>query len=187
MHLEFVLRMYQKQLARGTHFLHEHPATADSWEEDPVQELLERPGVGTVVGHMRRQGMKLLVPDGEVRPVQKPTRWASSASEVLKRLGLRCTNETCRPGDPRWHQHTALEGRLPGGQLRTQAAAHYPPALCASILRGVAAQYAREGRPMPKSVQKRLDEGRAVYDLGEGPQDPNPAAEAHGTPSPHMG
>ena len=42
-HLEFVLRMCQKQLARGAHFLHEHPATADSWEEDPVQELLEQP------------------------------------------------------------------------------------------------------------------------------------------------
>ena len=48
-HLEFVLRMYQKQLARGTHFLHEHPATADSWEEDSVKDLLERPGVGTVI------------------------------------------------------------------------------------------------------------------------------------------
>ena len=35
---------------------------------------------------------------------------------------------------------------------------------------------------MPKSVQKRLDEGRAVYDLGMGPQDPDTAAEADGTP-----
>ena len=37
---------------------------------------------------------------------------------------------------------------------------------------------------MPKSVQKRLDEGRAVYDLGEGPKDPETAAEARGTPNP---
>ena len=59
MHLEFVLRLYRKQLARGTHFLHEHPATADSWEEDPVQELLRQPGVNSVVGHMCRQGMQL--------------------------------------------------------------------------------------------------------------------------------
>ena len=105
MHLEFVLRMYRKQLARGAHFLREHPAPAESWEEGPVQEFLAQPGVSTVVGHMCRQGMRLLAPDGEVRPVRKPTRWASSASEVLKRLGLRCTNETCRPGDPRWHHH----------------------------------------------------------------------------------
>ena len=132
-----------------------------------MQELLKQPGVNTVIGHMCRQGMKLQAPDGEVRPVRKPTRWASSASEVLKRLGLRCTNETCGPGDPRWHPHTALEGRLPGGQLRTQAAAHYPPALCANILRGVASQYAREGKPVPQVVQKRLGEGRAVCDLSE--------------------
>ena len=37
---------------------------------------------------------------------------------------------------------------------------------------------------MPKSVQKRLDEGRAVYDLGEERQDPDTAAEARGTPDP---
>ena len=101
-----------------------------------MQQLLAEPGVSSVVGHMCRQGMRLQSPDGRVLPVRKPTRWASSAREVLKRLGLRCANETCQPGDPHWHDHTALEGRLPGGQLRTEAAAHYPPALCASILWG---------------------------------------------------
>ena len=85
---------------------------------------------------------------------------------MLKRLGLRCAKEGCRPGDPRWHEHTTLEGRLPGGELHTQAAAaRYPAALCTSILRGVAAQHAREGSPMPRALRKRLDEGRAVYNL----------------------
>ena len=37
---------------------------------------------------------------------------------------------------------------------------------------------------MPKLVQKRLDEGRAVYDLGVGPKGPEAAAEAQGTPKP---
>ena len=126
LHLEFVIKLYRQQLARGAHFLHEHPATADSWDEPSMQELLAIPGVGTVVGHMCRQGMRIQAPDGRILPVRKPTRWASSAPEVLKRLGLRCTNEGCRPGDPRWHEHTVLEGRLPGGELRTQAAARYP-------------------------------------------------------------
>ena len=92
-----------------------------------MQELLSEQGVSTVVGHMCRQGMRLRSPDGRVLPVRKATRWASSASEVLKRLGLRCTNEGRKPGDQGWHDHVVLEGRLPGGQLRTQAAAHYPP------------------------------------------------------------
>ena len=99
LHLEFVVKLYWKQLARGAHFLHEHPSTAGSWDEPFMRELLAEPGVGTVIGHMCRQGMRLQAPDGRALPVRKPTRWASSASEVLKRLGLRCTNEGCRPGD----------------------------------------------------------------------------------------
>ena len=143
MHLEFVIRLYRKQLARGAHFLHEHPATADSWAEPAMEKLLAEPGVQSVVGDMCRQGMKLQGPDGHVRPVRKPTRWAGSAEEVLRRLSLRCTNAGRPRNDPRCHEHTTLEGRLPGGQLRTRAAAHYPPELCANILRGIGAQRVR--------------------------------------------
>ena len=102
LHLAFVVKLYRKQLARGAHFLHEHPASATSWEEPCMQELLGQPGVSTVVGHMCRQGMRRLSPDGRMLPVRKPTRWASSAAEVLKRLGLRCTNEGCQPGGRGW-------------------------------------------------------------------------------------
>ena len=110
-HLEFVAKLYLKQLARGAHFLHEHPASADSWETDVMIKVLSKPGVNSVVGHMCRQGMRIQAPDGRELPVRKPTRWASSAPEVLRRLGARCTNEGLRPGGPGWHDHTALEGR----------------------------------------------------------------------------
>ena len=119
--------------------------------------------MSTVVGHMCRRGMRLQAPDGRELPVRKPTRWASSAPEVLRRPEARCSNEGRRPGDPGWHDHTIPEGRLPGGFLRAQAAATYPPTLCISILRGIAAQRAREGHPLPKVARTRLDEGRAVY------------------------
>ena len=42
-------------------------------------------------------------------------------------------------------------------------------------------QYAREGRPMPTVVQKRLDEGRAVYDL-EHDGEEETVVGAHRTP-----
>eukprot|EP00969_Alexandrium_andersonii_P174303 7706592-Alexandrium_andersonii.AAC.1 len=45
-------------------------------------------------------------------------------------------------------------------------AAQYPPALCAAILRGIAAQHARGGRALPERVARRLDQGRAVVNLG---------------------
>ena len=135
-HLEFVVELYRRQRARGAHFLHEHPASADSWDTDVVQDLLAEPGVQSAAGHMCRHGMRMMVPDGEVRPVRKPTRWASSAPEVLRRVALRCLNVGCRPGNPGWHQHVALEGSLPGGR----AGRARPPAtqrLCALSYCGV--------------------------------------------------
>ena len=43
-HLHFVISLYDAQLRGGRHFLHEHPASADSWEESSMQELLAQPG-----------------------------------------------------------------------------------------------------------------------------------------------
>eukprot|EP00969_Alexandrium_andersonii_P164015 7248844-Alexandrium_andersonii.AAC.1 len=37
--------------------------------------------------------------------VRKPTRWASSAPEVLRRVGLQRANEGQQPSDPRWREH----------------------------------------------------------------------------------
>ena len=92
-HLSCVVKLYLRQLARGAHFLHEHPATATSWDEDIVKFLLARPGVDSAVGHMCQQGMTQVAADGRVLPVRKATRWASSAPEVFARLGRRCVNE----------------------------------------------------------------------------------------------
>eukprot|EP00969_Alexandrium_andersonii_P261180 11546630-Alexandrium_andersonii.AAC.1 len=36
---------------------------------------------------------------------------------------------------------------------------------CTAILRGIAAQHAREGRPVPRRVQGRMDRGMAAFDL----------------------
>eukprot|EP00969_Alexandrium_andersonii_P010309 449856-Alexandrium_andersonii.AAC.1 len=47
----------------------------------------------------------------------------------------------------------------------TAHAAVYPPALCTAILRGIAAQRAREGRPIPRHAQDRMDRGMAAFDL----------------------
>eukprot|EP00969_Alexandrium_andersonii_P056460 2489200-Alexandrium_andersonii.AAC.1 len=45
-------RLYEAQLDRGAHFLHEHPASATSWDTREMQELLSRPGVSSGIGHM---------------------------------------------------------------------------------------------------------------------------------------
>ena len=40
-HLEFVCHLYRKQAKAGRWFLHEHPAQADSWGEQCVQDVLK--------------------------------------------------------------------------------------------------------------------------------------------------
>eukprot|EP00975_Prorocentrum_lima_P032858 6900186-Prorocentrum_lima.AAC.1 len=54
-----------------------------------------------------------------------------------------------------------------------------PPALCTAILRGIAAQHAREGQVIPAHVEQRLEDGRALYSLGEQQSEPDvPDSEA---------
>ena len=162
--------LYKAQLRRGAHFLHEHPAPAKSWDTAEIKDLLNQPGVSSVIGHMCCHGMKVPASasaDGQDLLVRKPTRWASSSSELLQRLGRRCSNEGRSPSDPHWHQHAVLEGRAPGGENRTALAAIYPPRLCIAILRGIAAQTARAGKALPAAIAQRWSEGRSVYNLEE--------------------
>eukprot|EP00969_Alexandrium_andersonii_P014752 644556-Alexandrium_andersonii.AAC.1 len=70
----------------------------------------------------------------------------SSYPEILTRVRLRCQNEGLPAGDPKLHTHAVLQGRGSSGENLTARAAACPPALCAAILRGIAAQHAREGR-----------------------------------------
>eukprot|EP00969_Alexandrium_andersonii_P232675 10273099-Alexandrium_andersonii.AAC.1 len=69
-------KLYQSQLERGAHFLHEHPASAASWQEPRMTELPSRPEVERGIGHMCRFGMRvpwLASAGGGSRLVRKPT------------------------------------------------------------------------------------------------------------------
>eukprot|EP00969_Alexandrium_andersonii_P341663 15101887-Alexandrium_andersonii.AAC.1 len=49
--LAFTTELCWAQLGRGAHFLHEHPASASSWQEPCMVELLSQPGVESGIGH----------------------------------------------------------------------------------------------------------------------------------------
>ena len=51
-HLRFMVELFQLQLDAGRYVLFEHPAGADSWDLDFVRDLLDRPGMTTIVTHM---------------------------------------------------------------------------------------------------------------------------------------
>eukprot|EP00969_Alexandrium_andersonii_P312421 13803501-Alexandrium_andersonii.AAC.1 len=46
--LDFVVKLCPSQLERGDRFLREHPASASSWKEPAMVDLLPRPGVSSV-------------------------------------------------------------------------------------------------------------------------------------------
>eukprot|EP00969_Alexandrium_andersonii_P015176 662892-Alexandrium_andersonii.AAC.1 len=87
--------------------------------------------------------------------------------EILKRVRLRRSIECLPAGVPRLREHAVLQGKDAAGANLAARAAENPRALRAAILRGVAAQRAREGRCLPTPARRRLERGRAVYDLSE--------------------
>ena len=139
--LDFALEVYEMQVRGGRHFLHEHLASAGSWQEPRVQKMLQRPGVDTVVAHLCQYGLKAKDDMGQWKPAMKATRFASSSPEVLRLLSKKC---------PRRHEHQQLVNG------RAKDAAVYPPALCRAILKGIDAQRRREGLAMPAGLAARV-------------------------------
>ena len=124
-HLAFVCKLYQIQLDENRFFLHEHPASAKSWQEHCVTQISDRSDVGLIVGHQCQYGLETPDLDGRPTPALKPTRWMSNSQCMLNRLGARC------PGD---HIHQPLVGG------RAKAAQIYPDKLLLEILRGMVDQ-----------------------------------------------
>ena len=132
-HLRFCSLLYQHQLRRGRHFLHEHPWGASSWKVDCIEDLLADPRVFTVETHMCRFGMTSHIRerDGPRGLVKKPTGFMTSSRCIAAQLDSRCDGS---------HEHVHLVGG------RASAAQVYPDELCRSILRGVVRQKAEDGR-----------------------------------------
>ena len=131
-HLSFVVDLYKMQMDRGKHFLHEHPATARSWQEEKVVQLMNRAGVHTVVADQCQYGLKSRSPTGEYLPVMKPTRFMTSSEQMSRRLQRRCKRD---------HKHQQLVGG------RAASAAFYPMPLVKAILLGFETLLRRNSGP----------------------------------------
>eukprot|EP00972_Heterocapsa_arctica_P034663 5104695-Heterocapsa_arctica.AAC.1 len=46
--LKFAISVYEWQLRRGRFFIHEHPASAASWQAQEIKSLMSRDGVCSV-------------------------------------------------------------------------------------------------------------------------------------------
>ena len=130
-HLKCVCQLYQLQLDNGRHFLHEHPASAASWDEKCIRRIMDLHPVGLVTADQCEYG--LTTPSQEdpsvMAPAKKPTKFMSSSPHMLKQLSKRCSGGHT-------HQH------LVGG--RSANAAFYPLPLVTAILRGIRDTYDAE-------------------------------------------
>ena len=133
-HIDFVVSVYREQLENNRYFVHEHPATATSWQLRSIEELMQASEVGRVVGDQCQYGAEVQRGPAKGQPVRKPTGFMSNSPEVLRVLSRKCSGRggTC--------------SRLSGGRHATCSgtiaadAAIYPRKLCQALLIGIAAQ-----------------------------------------------
>ena len=126
-HMKFVTKMYEKQMQAGRLFLHEHPASASSWQLACVTKLAEKEDVQITTTDLCMFGLKTTGtgPGGDRREMyaNKRTKFMTNSPKIAEELSRRSKE---------LHAHQ----RLIGGK-RAEAAARYPPELCKAICRGL--------------------------------------------------
>ena len=141
-HLWVACESYKRQLARGRHFLHEHPWGAGSWEEDVVREVLSLSGVQLVKGPMCRWGMRPAARGGPSREVEgyvrKEAGFMTSLPELAKVLEDQCEN-AIKGREREWHRRVHLIG---GTAAAEQV---YPPRMVRAVLGALKRAMLRDG------------------------------------------
>ena len=134
-HLSLCIERYRRQIKKKRYFLHEHPAGADSWDEEEIQRLQQEPDVFTVAGPMCAWGMTIHAKRKGSGLVYKDTKWVTNSPEIAEVLDQHCRN---RRGGP-IHRHVALIGGL------AKLAEAYPDELVVSVLEGLRRQMKADG------------------------------------------
>ena len=91
-HFEFATKLYQLQIQEGRCFLHGHPASASSCEEDCAKKILKAEGVENVIGDQCQYGFKSKDKNG-AGPARKTTAFMTNAPCVALQLKRRCPNQ----------------------------------------------------------------------------------------------
>ena len=118
--LTFCAVVYEEQRRNGRDATLEHPWRSKAWK---TRAFCKMKGHDTYVDQCQ---YKLKLPDDEgvIRPVRKPTCFRTTGSVIRDLLWNTCSEE---------HQHTPLEGSIPGAGPRSKLAENYPPPLASKI------------------------------------------------------
>ena len=141
--MEFVVRLYKKQIDAGRFFIHENPAHAKSWAFPCIRKMMRELGVDVVETDQCMFGLKTWGSSkAQLVWAKKPTRFMTNSRSIGHELKRKCDGT---------HPHQPLvDGRA-------KDAARYPPALCRAICRGIA-----------KEKMQRQYGIRAVMEVREG-------------------
>ena len=122
-HLNCCCYLYGRQLQRGQHFLHEHPARALSWVHPQMAAICKMHGVNLVTADQCMYGLETpSAVDGSPASAMKPTRFLNSLIYMARRLQKRC-------------DHSRVHQQLVGGNCKDAAYDH--PPLIRAMLRGM--------------------------------------------------
>ena len=108
-HIEFCCGLYEHQLRRGAHFVHEHPWSARSWSMDCVNKLVHNDKVMIAMTDQCRFGLTTAGEDGTTGPARKRTGFLSSSWAVIEELEGACNGAHD-------HHHHLIDGRANGGR-----------------------------------------------------------------------
>lgn len=90
LHLNFMITIYKNQLAKGKYFIHEHPASAVSWDEREMAKLMAHIGVILTMAEQCMYGQETRSEGGGTAPALKPTKFLTHSEPMAKLLRRRC-------------------------------------------------------------------------------------------------
>ena len=120
-HVDVCCEVYQHQLQRGAHVLHEQQWSASSWRLWKIDQRVADPSVYLVHSDQGRLGLVVPDQDGHLKPAKKTTG-------IADELNKECSND---------REHQVLLGG------RAAACAVYPPGLCRPSCIGMSRQHGR--------------------------------------------
>ena len=127
-HMEFVARLYRKQIEGDRVFLHENPAHAKSWALPCIRRVARETGVDIAEADQCMFGSRTGGSSKTQRVLaKKPTKFMTNSRSIGRELSRGCDGQ---------HSHQPL---IDG---RAADASRYPLALCRAICRGIAKEKA---------------------------------------------
>ena len=83
-HIEFVVELYEIQWRAGRLFLHEHPATATSWDLECIRQLESKFGVVLTRADQCMYGLETYGKQGEAKAAKKATKFLTNIVGIGK-------------------------------------------------------------------------------------------------------